>query len=223
MGGKRKKRSLEERRRIGAAVSARYRETLEEGQYLPPRKKCARCKETKIAAAFSVRKKTLKSGIVSENLESWCKECRRLDWHRRKAEQEAEGLDVRALKTAADRAWRKGLSPKKRAALRERMREAQAIQRRKNGHGSIGSRRGAQRSHEGERMEPGPLARLLEAELDGGSRGIGLLAERSGIAQRRIYGLLHDEYTQVALSTVDKLLHGMGLPHMLPILYPEEP
>lgn len=74
---------------------------------------------------------------------------------------------------------------------------------------------------EGERLAPGPLIELLNKEL--GTSTPGLLAAQSGIDQRRIYGLLRGEYEQVSLSVVDRLLHGLGLPHMLPILYPEEP
>lgn len=229
MGAGEYKRSRKERREIGERTSQRYREVLEEGQFLPPRKLCARCGETKDAVAFSVRKKRLKSGIVSENLESWCKECRRRDWHERRQRKEASGIDVRALKTASDRRWRENLSPKKREALRERMREAQAIQRRKEGDRVLGWRKGMQPLTEGERLRPGPIVDLLteafglngEAANQYENKGLGLLSELSGVPPRRIYGLMHGEYNRVALSTVDRLLVALGLPHMLAILYPE--
>lgn len=221
MGGSRKKYSLERRRKIGEGVSKRYQRLLEEGHPLPDRKRCSKCRETRPAGDFGIVRRKLKSGLVSETLASWCKPCNARHQRERLKRLKAEGIDVTALKTASDQRWRESLSPAKREALRKRMREAQTAQRRKKGHAAYPSRQGAQESHEGDRLSPSPLVSLLKAEFAADGKGIGVLAERSGIAQRRIYGLLHGEYERVALSTVDRLLHGLGLPHMLPIIYPE--
>lgn len=227
MGGQRKTYSRERRRKIGEGVSRKYRETLEaEGASLPEKKRCSKCGGFKGAENFVVRRRKLKSGIVSETLRAKCNECNALNQKERIRRLAAEGVDVRRIKREQDNQWRKNLSPQRLAALREYQREHQAIYRRRKG-GSAAKSKG-QHNHEGERLSPEPIVGLLWQELDDKrgrqtpSNGIGLLAEHSGIAQRRIYGLLRGEYEQVALSTVDKLLHGMGLPHMLPILYPEE-
>lgn len=151
-----------------------------------------------------------------ERLTSWCKACAALAEKKRKRRLEGEGVDVKAKKRVADRRWRASLSPKKLAALREREREWQVITRRKRNEGSGNGSRSTE--YGGGSLPVAPLLPLLEAESE-----LGNLAKRSGVDQRRIYGLLHGEYETAALSTVDKLLHGLGQEHMLPILYPEEP
>lgn len=227
MGGQRKTYSRERRRKIGEGVSRRYRETLEVEDGLPEKKRCSKCTRYKTAKNFVVRRRKLKSGAVSETLRAKCKKCEALNQKERIQRLAAEGVDVRKIKREQDNRWRRNLSPKKLAALREYQREQQTIHRRKNGKSATGKH--VRHGHEGERLKPGPIVGLLWRELDGlgkqeiPSAGIGRLAERSGIDQRRIYGLLRGEYERVGLSTVDKLLYGMGLPHMLPILYPEEP
>jgi hypothetical protein len=221
VAAQRKTYSAQRRKAIGEGVSRRHRENWEEDSPLPESKRCSRCRKFKKAETFGITKRKLKSGVVSRSLNAWCKACAALAEKERKQRLEAKGVDVKARKREQDRRWRANLSPAKLAALREREREWQAITRRKNGHGAYGARRGAQENNEGDRLPPGPLVDFLEAKLGSDTEGIGMLAHRSGIAQRRIYGLLHGEYEKVALSTIDKLLLGLGAPHMLAILYPE--
>lgn len=217
------------RKKVGEGVSRYYRQLLEEGHALPENKRCPQCDTVKSRERFGVVKRKLKSGLTSETLASWCNECKARKQRERLERLRAEGIDVKARKAASDRRWRASMTTKKREAWRERMREAQAIQRRKKGDRVLGWRKGTQPLTEGERLEPKPIIDLLvtELNLDGEAvnqftaKGLGALAERSGVPPRRIYGLLHGEYDQVALSTVDRLLIGMDLPHMLPILYPE--
>lgn len=229
MRSKRKTYSRARRKAIGEGVSRRYQESWEKHPELPEKKRCPKCTEILAASAFGITRRKLKSGIVVERLSSWCRECSAEAQRERIARLQAEGVDVKAKKREQDRRWRANLPPKKLAALREREREWQAITRRKKGDRVLGWRKGMQPLTEGERLEPGPIIELLVKEFDlkgepnnpYENKGLGLLAERSDVPPRRIYGLLHEEYDRVALATVDKLLIGMGLPHMLPILYPE--
>lgn len=108
---------------------------------------------------------------------------------------------------------------------RERQREHTAIQRRKEGRPVIGARK-KQKLNAGDRVATEPIARFLEQEIDRreseGQVGQMVIAERTGIAMRRLYGIIRREDAQVSLRIVDKLLANLGLPHMLPILYPED-
>lgn len=228
MAGKRKKRPLAQRKRIATGVSRRYAETYE--PYVPGRKRCTICKALKDKDAFYLRRRKLKSGLVSEILESECRAC--LAGARKKMRQELrdQGIDVATREKPYISKWRASLSLRRKKEIHEQQREWAAVRRRKEGRPANGKRGGGQLPGAGATLPTEPIIALLEDELNleesgsnqYASKGIGRLADQSGVAQRRIYGLLHGEYEKVALSTVDRLLHGLGLPHMLPILYPED-
>lgn len=203
-----------QREMLSRLAIERHRKAEAGRQGSPSHKRCNKCGDWKSLELFYEFKRKLASGKTASYPQSRCKECdiaiRKRNWARLKD----EGVDTAALK----RRYEANEDPERR---RQRWRENQAILRRKAGR-AIQSKDGSL-PQKGHRFSPGPLVDLLNKELSaaGGSGGPGLLAEQSGVDQRRIYGLLHGEYEQVSLSVVDRLLHGLGLPHMLPILYPE--
>lgn len=77
----------------------------------------------------------------------------------------------------------------------------------------------------GDRLPVEPIAQLLEGEiesllLNGSAQRV--IAERTQIGEKRIYDILRRNQAGVSLSTVDALLTGLGLPHELHVLYPED-
>lgn len=232
-----KKLTREHRRNLSRGKQRYWRAHLL-GETLPERKRCSRCKKMKDAAAFSIRRYKRKSVPVVEKLDAACKRCNARIAKERRERRIAENVDVWAIDKARRERWKKGLSPAQLAEQRERHREWSASKRRKAGaapRGAYGERRAPRPLHAGDRLDARPLVKLLKKELaflakerneannpgDYQSNGLGPLAEVAGVSQRRLYALLHGEQDLVALSTVDKLLVGLGLPHMLPILYPE--
>lgn len=223
--------SAEFKQELSRLAKERYRRNLESQVGEPERKRCAKCERwLLIDGNFYVRKIKIRSGIV-ERAESWCKKCVSQIQKDRYLRQKAEGVDFRARQ----KRYEAKEDPRQR---RKRRNEREAVRRRKAG---MKVRKPfTQPMGGGEKLDLRPIVSLLENELPAlaqkrndfnkpngisgdGSTGVGILAERSGVHQRRIYGLLHGEYKHVSLSVVDRLLCGLGLPHMLPILYPEEP
>lgn len=215
------KLSKKHRRKVGEAVS----KTAEDfPRDLPERKRCSRCELWKDASEFLIRKHKLKSGVVSRTLNSWCRLCVNQgaeQWRQTKR----SGGELAALQRCYKQKWRTNLSAEKREEKNRRNREWSAAQRRSEG---IEPRGGAIPRPPGkhESVDASPLVTLLRREMEhwekeSGYPVSGLLAEAVGISQRRLYALLHGEQVKVALPTVDKILVGLGLPHMLSILYPE--
>jgi len=226
-----RKLTQEHRRNISKSKQRHWRKYLLTEE-LPEKKRCSRCKETKDAAEFSIRKYKRKSVPVVEKLEAACKKCNARIAKERRNRRIAEGIDVHAIERARQKAHRERLSTARLEQLRERHREWQAAKRREEGakpRGSYGKRRKAQSLTAGQRLDAQPLIEILERELphiakehnESNSNGTGLLAVRSGVSERRLYELLHGRQQTVTLSVVDRLLTGLGLPHMLPILYPD--
>jgi hypothetical protein len=230
-----KKYRREHRRRIGQAVS---RSAAEFPRALPEKKRCSSCRKWQPSSAFVIRKRKLKSGATSVSLNAWCRKCTSAGTKRWRKEKKARG-EMAQLQSQYYEKWYAGLSPKRREAKNRYQREWMATRRREEGRSVTGSRTVKQELQSGDRLDPLPLIEMLERELprlakdrneanaqqgmgDFLSNGTGILAEISGVSPRRLYALLHGEQELVALSTVDKILSGLGLPHMLPILYPED-
>jgi len=214
--------SKAQRKKLSRLAIERYKRVRgEEAQGEPTHKRCNKCGELKTLEDFYWFKRKLASGEVTRYPQSRCKECdvevRKRNWERLRA----EGVDLAALK-------RRYEANEDQSRRRQRWRENQAILRRKQGRRA--KERPAALPRRGETLPLKPIVELLESKLDldvenanqFASKGLAALGEQSGISQRRIWGILHGEYKRVSLSTVDKLLHGLGLQHMLPILYPEE-
>jgi hypothetical protein len=226
------KHSAETKRKIGAKTSERYRRARLEAIVEPDHKRCSKCKVVKPIREFHVRRYKIKDGH-REGPEARCKGCKYEDYKRWKTRKREEGVDLYALWLRYNR---KGKTKAGKALTAARARERRATKRREEGVSIAGPRK-KQVLHEGQRLDVDPLLQLLKVELPALARernsangqgegphrsdGSGALAELSGVSTRRLYALLHGEQQLVALSTVDKILVGLGLPHMLPILYPE--
>lgn len=230
MGAKGHKLSAETKRKIGAKTSERYRRARLEAIAEPDCKRCSKCEATKPLEEFHIRRYKIKNGW-REGPEARCKACKYVDYKRWKARKREEGVDLYALWLRYNR---KGKTKARKATRATQARERRAVKRREEGRPI--RPRPAQPYAEGKRLSAAPLVALLEAELprlaqerndcnkpgNFESNGTGILGEASGVDPRRIYGLLHGQQEQVALSVVDRLLCGLGMPHMLPILYPED-
>lgn len=207
--------------KISASMRLRYLEGLE-GQGELDRKRCSKCGVYKTIREFTmVKGRPLKSGGWAPKPCSWCRACTREHSRQTRERYRAEGTLAERKRQEEGRE-----DPERR---RRRKREQGAIERRKAG---VKARKPfTQALHAGVRLEPGPIVELLAKELrlrngqgtavNQHHKGLGVLAEHSGVPPRRIWGLIHGEYEHVALSVVDRLLIGLGLPHMLAILYPE--
>lgn len=224
MGAKGQKLTVKQRRKISDGRRKGYLASLERKPVAEPElKRCCGCGEWKRRGSksedsdFHWRRRTKsKSGVVRFYPESRCKVCRRTQNREITERERAEGVDIQARW----RLWFSRQSVRYQQELLRRKRERETALRRELGAQPQRGRYQEREAVEGKRLSPQPLVDLLNKELSASSPG--LLAEQSGVDQRRIYGLLHGEYEQVSLSVVDRLLHGLGLPHMLPILYPEE-
>lgn len=203
--------SAQQRRRLSQLAIERHMRNLKLLEGEPSSKRCNKCGNTKPLTEFYKFKRKLASGIIASYPQSRCKKCdiviRKRNWER----QKANGVDVAALK----RRYEANEDPERR---RQRWRENQAILRRKAGR-SV-QPRVTQRPAEGAYLDIEPLALFLERELE--IRTGPTISAASGIDERRLTSILRREYKTVSLRLVDSLLSGLGVPHELPILYPEE-
>lgn len=127
----------------------------------------------------------------------------------------ADGVDVYAR-------WKRWFAKKDeryRQTLLARKREAEAIRRRERGEQPRRGHYKRQYSKSGLALPVEPIALLLEREEE--ERHRTLIAERTGVGERHIYGIVKREKKTVSLAVIDQLLVGLGLPHELPVLYPE--
>lgn len=224
MGQRKQQRySGEWRQRVRDGVNRRHREIQEEGHPLPDKKRCPRCKSVKDASEYGKRRHTLKSGLVSETLESWCNPCKAAAQRERIERLAREGVDLRKLRREAAREWRASLSEVKRRKLRKRMREAQTAQRRKNGSRPYKPRKTL---HLKDKEVPAePIAKWLREEMIVNRKksiSEDAIAAQTGVPSRRIGALLREEQAAVRLSTVDRILIGLDAPHVLHELYPQD-
>lgn len=223
----RKKYSSKRCKAMSAGKQAQALRDFESRQGEPTHKRCSKCLRTKPVADFYQRKVKRKSGFVHVYAESSCKDCF-------KAQQ--KGIREARRDTGFDeyerwKRWWAGASSEQKAKTRELDREKQAAYRRRQGLPARGSRRGTRPPTEGSRLDAAPLIALLNEALGlngepviangATSKGLGRLAEKSHVNPRRLHEILHGNQECVSLSVVDRLLVGLGLPHMLPILYPE--
>lgn len=222
MPRKGQKLTAAQRQKIGEGQRRAYRERAKQPIVPLDRKPCSKCGKVQAIGEFPVIRKKLKSGNVAEYAGSWCRRCKAAYSKRVREKLKKEGL-----LRARQKRYEENEDPERRKARR---REWENARRREEGRPM--GRRSVQPSGAGQRLDCKPLIELLVKELrleegtagnQHNSKGLQRLAESSGVAQRRIYGLLHGEYEQVALSTADRLLTTLGLTHMLPILYPEDP
>lgn len=217
MAPKGQKLTLEQRRNIARGISTRYREVIEEGTFIPPEKRCTKCGQKKKAEDFYLRKRKLKSGIYAERLESACLACNAV-YHKEK--RATEGESHRIKQRLYSKRWRASLSPQKKRILHEKSREQAAARRRQEGRRANGSTKlkyGVDKE-----IPAGPLREWLKKESGVDCRCITLLAEQTGVSARRIGALIREEQLAVRLSTVDRILLGLGSPHLLQELYPLE-
>lgn len=222
---------VELKEKLSRLAKERYLRNLEVQVAEPDYKRCAKCERyLLIEGNFYIRKRKTRSGVVKAP-ESWCIECvSEIQKARYEREKEA-GTDLRARR----KRYEAKEDPTRR---RNRRNESEAIRRRKLG---MKVRKPfTQALSSGEILPAGPLLELLQKEMPllaqarndsttpsktkwgTKSDGSGPLAEISGVPARRLYDLLHGRSERVSLSVVDRLLTGLGLPHMLPILYPED-
>lgn len=219
MGAKGQRLTATQRAKISAARK-RYLASLPAPVADSTHKRCSKCGTTKPLSEFHWSTRKPKGRQATRRPESACKVCKLAQNKETRERERREGRDAYARwtqwwerKRAEDPAYYQQFLAKKR--------EREVTLRREQGARPMPGHYRKRLAAEGERLPAGPLVDLLNQELNASSPR--LLAEQSGVDQRRIYGLLHGEYEQVSLSVVDRLLHGLGLPHMLPILYPEEP
>lgn len=228
MAAKGQKLTAEQRAKIGEGIHRSYEKARRSWVGSPTHKHCQRCDETKPLHEFSLRKQRLVSGELSIGAHHPCKKCVAKRGKDRRERLKKEGK----LKAFEKRQRERRDKDKQRAYVRE----SKAKRRREEGRPVRGPRK-KQALHAGQPLNVQPLIGLLEKELpllaqarnaangreegEFASDGSGALAELSGVSPRRLYSLLHGKQEVVALSTVDKILVGLGLPHMLPILYPE--
>lgn len=216
------KLSKKHRRKVGEGVS----KTAEDfPRDLPARKRCSRCELWKDASEFLIRKHKLKSGLVSRTLNSWCRPCVNQGTEEWRQIKRSVG-ELTALQRCYKQRWNANLSSRKREEKNRRNREWGAAQRRREGIEPRDGGMSPRPPGKHESVDAFPLVTFLRKEMgcwekESGHPVSGLLAEAGGISQRRLYALLHGEQERVALQTVDKILVGLGLPHMLSILYPE--
>jgi hypothetical protein len=188
----------------------------------PTVKRCPGCGGTKPRSEYYWRKVKLKTGPI-ERIEARCKVCIRAQQQAKRAQQRAEGVDLKRLEQGYRQKYL--ADPDKKRRAHERRREWAATKRRREGRPVRGSRAGAQMAQTGDRLPVEPIAQLLEGEiesllLNGSAQRV--IAERTQIGEKRIYDILRRNQAGVSLSTVDALLTGLGLPHELHVLYPED-
>lgn len=176
------------------------------------RKPCSKCKEVRPIEDFYVRKAKLKSGGYVKRPESWCKECTKRIHKERMAKKGREGIDLATL--------RKGYEAKENRERRlQRKREWGATRRREEGR-PVSKRSLKPHPREGVYLPTKPLSTFLRKEVDG--RGFQAVSEAVGLSERRLSSILACEYPNVTLQVVDRFLSALGVPHELPILYPED-
>lgn len=198
------------RRKLSEAAKARHLRNLELKVAEPDRKHCAKCKRWLPVESFYVRRKKVKSGVVSERPESWCKKCTSDTQKARYERQKAEGLDFKAR--------RKGYEAKgDTEARRARRREQETTRRRRLGMKVRTT--WVQHPREGDFLDVEPLALFLEKELE--VRNGPAISAAAGVHERKLTSILRRESKVIGLGTIDKFLSGLGVPHELPRLYPE--
>lgn len=219
------KHSAERRKNISKARRKQVRERLEQEGPHPDLKRCSKCGEWKKALSdFHWRKRRLKCGEVVLRCEPACKECRNSQNKKIRERELAEGVDI----YARWRLWYYRRGPRYRKELMRKKREREAIKRRENG--SLPRPRRKNVVHLQDRDLPAaPISKWLKEESivgnkvdkEGLDKGILLAAEQTGVSDRRLGALLRGEQALVRLSTVDKILIGLDVPHVFHELYPE--
>jgi len=213
-----KKLTRAQRKAISEGKRRFWREQYEQGWSLPKKKRCPRCKRVKAASAFGRRRYKLKSVPTGEKLDYWCKKCNSKAATERRNRRIAEGIDVRGIEKAARERRKAEASPAKRERERERSREWSAIRRRKNGAAARGAYK--QLVDKDREVPAAPLAMWLQ-KVTGAEEETRLISKQTGVPERRIGAILRGEQLKVRLSTVDRILTGLGSsPHELNRLYP---
>lgn len=208
--GERLSRAMREK--LSRLAIERHRRNISLRKGDPEFKRCNRCSKRKPLDEFYKFKRKLASGETAVYPQSSCKRCdieiRTRNWQRLKD----EGFDVAALK-------RRYEANEDQERRRQRWKENYAIWRSR--HGGTGPTRNSKRLHamKGLKLPIEPIALLLEREES--ERDRTLIAEQTGVGERRIYGIVKRETATVSLSVIDQLLTGLGLSHELPVLYPE--
>jgi len=201
------KQTDEAKAKISAARVANFLASLEDRPDAPEFKRCTKCGEKKPLAAFFHRKRKLKSGVIVIYPEMPCRACKTAYEKARHERLVAEGKFVR---------------PPYRSTPRRRRQKRESMTSNRRAKGIEPRNFQIPPKPDGDTMptlDAVPIKRLIERELK--TRGRGDIARASGISERRINGLLRDEYDGVSLATVDAILHGLGVPEEMHLLYPD--
>lgn len=159
--------------------------------------------------AFYIQRARLASGFIQVRPQAACKECTK-EMHKRYYEENREAIVARGA--ARQR------SPQSREKKRRTDREGMTMRRRAKG---IESNRRNVRDRPPEKgpfFPNGPVKELLLAELK--DRTPGTIAAATGVDERRLYSILHEEHPTVSLQIIDSLVTGLGVPEKLHELAP---
>lgn len=207
-------RDTDARKRLG---QRKEREAIERLAVLDPEaithKRCTKCEKVKPVADFPIRRQKLKCGLIHVRPEASCRKClseKDKAWRERK---KAEGVDL----NARQREWKKKNTPAQKERRRIRERERQAIKRRKEGIPPRNFKK-KRSQFDGPNYPAAPLREFLEQRGES-NRAI---ADAAKMHERRIFALMVGEVSTITLSTLDRILLGLGCPEELHRLYPVE-
>lgn len=206
--------SAEEKATLSEAKIQRFLASLETRVSEPDHRRCARCGETKPVAAFSPTRKRLASGFIATYPDTWCKSCRAQDAKARHDRMKAEDPD--ALRRRRRRYYENGDA----ARRRQYAREYGAAQRREKGVPVKGGWLKYRKKPAGPFLAVEPIAKLLEAELEGGE-DLATISAAANLSERRLLAIRKGETPTVTLKTIDAILHGLGKPEEMHRLYPD--
>jgi Ni,Fe-hydrogenase I large subunit len=187
----------------------RYKRGRETHVDEPTHKRCTKCGVTKPRYEFCMRKRKLACGEVHEYPAGECMECAAA----RAAAYRAKLLEEGKLRER-EHAWN---SKRDAEHKREYNREYGAARRRAEGMKARGPWKKYRERGRGRKLEIGPLSRFL-AGLNG---GVGALARRTGEHERLIYRIVNQKQKTVSTEVADRILHALGMPDQLSVLYPE--
>ena len=214
-----KRKSAATRRRISEGKTAWYRKQYEERDPAnePTLKRCNKCQEWLPVEKFYTRRYKRKSGFVSVLLSPRCRQCTQEDHREYAARREREGIDIKRREFANHKRWVERNRERKNRYQRE-WRRAKRLEEGKE-PGPVWHKYRAEAEETAKDLVPvEPLAEFLHEKGHGPAE----ISIRSGLSERSVTRILHQEHRRVSLRVVDEILMGLGCQEELHTLYPLE-